>query len=132
LNLRLIVALVAMTGLLYAPLTIAQPTQNARTEIDYLLDFVEISGCEFYRNGSWYDSVRAQEHLRQKYEYLLGRADIVTAEDFIAQVGSESSLTGIPYQIRCGGECTEVTTTEWLLGVLARYRIVALRESLPP
>jgi len=132
LNLRPIVVLVAIAALLYLPLAVAQPTTNARTEINYLLDFIEISGCEFYRNGSWYDSVRAQEHLRKKYDYLLGRNDIVTAEDFIAQVASESSLTGIPYEIRCGGGCAEITTSEWLLAVLARYRVVTVRGPAPP
>jgi hypothetical protein len=128
-KLRLMAVLVVIAGLLHMSQIFAQPTLNSQTEIDYLLDFVEISGCEFYRNGSWYDSVRAQEHLRKKYDYLSARDRIVTAEDFIAKAASESSLSGIAYEIRCGGGCTSIATSEWLLAVLARYRHVAARES---
>jgi len=118
-----------VVGLAFLPPVLAQPVKAAQTEINYLLDFVEISGCEFYRNGSWYDSVRAQEHLRKKYDYLSAQDRIVTAEDFIAKAASESSLSGMPYEIRCGGGCTSMATSEWLLAVLARYRHVAARES---
>jgi hypothetical protein len=45
---------------------------------------VEISGCEFYRNGILYDSVRAQEHLRTKYD-TWPYETLATAEDFIEQ-----------------------------------------------
>ena len=128
-NLRLIPLFVAVVGLLYLPLAVAQPLERIQTEINYLLDFVEISGCEFYRNGSWYDSVQAQEHLRRKYDYLSARDRIVTAEDFIEKAASESSLSGIPYEIRCGSACTSIATSEWLLAVLARYRHVLARES---
>ncbi len=128
-NLRLIVLLAAIAGVLYFPVSRAQPVQNAETEINYLLNFVEISGCEFYRNGSWYDSIRAQEHLRKKYNYLSARDRIVTAEDFVEKAASESSLSGIPYEIRCGDGCTTVATREWLLAVLARYRAVVVRGS---
>ena len=44
----------------------AEPLNIAQTEVNYLLGFIERSGCQFYRNGSWYDSKRAQEHLRTK------------------------------------------------------------------
>ena len=128
-NSRLFAVLAMAVGLSILPPLVAQPVQTAQTEINYLLDFVEISGCEFYRNGSWYDSVRAQEHLRKKYDYLAARDRIVTAEDFIEKAASESSLSGIPYEIRCGGGCTTVATSEWLLAVLARYRTVVARGS---
>ena len=71
------------------PVAFAQPFTIAQTEITYLLDFVEISGCEFYRNGSWYDSVQAQKHLHTKFDYLSARNRIETAEDFIEQGGIE-------------------------------------------
>ena len=130
-NFRHLTLLLAMAGLFYLPPAIAQPVKNAQNEINYLLDFIEISGCEFYRNGSWYDSVRAQEHLRKKYDYLSVRDRIVTAEDFILKAASESSLSGIPYEIRCGDGCTTIATSKWLLAVLARYRSVAARGSEP-
>jgi hypothetical protein len=110
------------------PLAFAEPLTTAHREIHYLLDFVEISGCEFYRNGTWYDSVRAQEHLRTKYDYLAVRNRLATAEDFIEQVASGSSLSGLSYEIRCG-VCTAHPTGEWLRGVLERYRAVMAHAS---
>ncbi len=105
----------------------AQPAAVAQTEINYLLNFVEISGCEFYRNGSWYDSVQAEQHLRMKFDYLSARNRIETAEDFIERAASKSSLSGLPYEVRCG-TCTTTKSSDWLNAVLARYRIVAARE----
>ncbi len=128
-NARLSAVLAMLVGLFFLSPLVAQPVLTAQTEINYLLDFVEISGCEFYRNGSWYDSVRAQEHLRKKYDYLSARDRIVTAEDFIAKAASESSLSGVPYEIRCGDGCTTVATSAWLLAVLGRYRAVVARGS---
>jgi Family of unknown function (DUF5329) len=131
-SLRLITFALVIAGLLCLQPAFAQPVKTAQAEINYLLDFVEISGCEFYRNGSWYDSVQAQEHLHTKYEFFLTRDRIVTAEDFIALAASESSFSGIAYEIRCGTGCAAITTREWLLGVLARYRQVMGRGSEPP
>lgn len=111
-----------------ASLAFAAPFGAARIEISYLLNFVEISGCEFYRNGSWYDSVRAREHLHDKYEYLSAQNCIETAEDFIELAASKSSLSGRSYEVRCR-VCTTTTTSDWLKAVLARYRIVVVRES---
>jgi len=109
----------------------AQPFTIAQTEINYLLDYVEISGCDFYRNGSWYDSVQAQQHLRMKFEYFSAREGIETAEDFIDKAASKSSLSGHAYEVRCGA-CETVMTGPWLKDVLARYRIVAAREPVTP
>ena len=58
----------------------AAPPAIAQTEVNYLLGFIESSGCEFYRNGSWYDSKRAQAHLRYKYQ-MLAAADQITVKD---------------------------------------------------
>ncbi len=63
-----LVGLIATAILL--PAAHAEPPPQAAVEIDYLLGLVGSSGCEFNRNGTWYDSKRAQEHLRYKYEYL--------------------------------------------------------------
>ena len=110
------------------PPAYAQPFTIAQTEINYLLDYVEISGCEFYRNGSWHDSEKAQQHMRTKFEYFSAQKGIETAEDFIDKAASKSSLSGQPYEVRCG-TCTTVTTGPWLKAVLARYRIVQSRKS---
>jgi hypothetical protein len=122
----------AAMALLFAswPQAFAQASADAQTEINYLLNFVEISGCEFYRNGSWYTSEQAQEHLRTKFEYLLARNRIHTAEDFIQLAATKSSMSGKPYQIRCG-ECAPGAASNWLTGVLLRFRSVQARSTRP-
>ena len=99
----------------------AEPAPNVQIEIDCLLQYIEASGCSFYRNGSWYDGSRARAHLRAKYDYLAARNLIRTAEDFIDKGATKSSLSGQPYQIRCGTRPT-VDSGQWLRQVLAHYR----------
>ena len=115
----------AVLGLVLAlallPVARAGPAAIAQTEINYLLGFIETSGCEFYRNGSWYDSKKAQAHLRYKYQMLAAKDQIKTAEDFIAKAATQSSLSGRPYQVRCSGG-QAVASSQWLREVLARYR----------
>ena len=110
-----------LLGLALLSVASAAPPAIAQAEINYLLGFIESSGCEFYRNGSRYDSKRAQAHLREKYELLAAADQINTAEDFIEKAATKSSLSGRPYQVRCGGG-EAVTTNQWLRQVLARYR----------
>jgi hypothetical protein len=93
----------------------------ANAEINYLLEFIEQSGCRFYRNGSWYDSKEARAHLRGKYEYLAAQGAIQSAEDFIEQAASKSSLSGKAYAIKCAS-APVISTNQWLREVLARHR----------
>jgi hypothetical protein len=118
---RLPAVLGLMLGLALLPVARAAPPAIAQTEVNYLLGFVESSGCEFYRNGSWYDSKKAQAHLRYKYEMLAAGNQITTAEDFIEKAATKSSLSGRPYQVRCRGD-DAVTSNQWLRDELARYR----------
>jgi len=112
----------ALTAVMTLPVGArAEPPPHAQAEINYLLGFVRASGCEFYRNGTWYDSERAQEHLRYKYEYLSAHDRVATAEEFIEQAATKSSLTGRPYLLRCG-RSKVVTSEEWLRAALARLR----------
>jgi hypothetical protein len=110
-----------LLGLALAPVARAAPPAVAQTEINYLLRSIESSACEFFRNGSWYDAKKAAAHLRDKYEILATRDRIQTAEDFIEQAATKSSLSGQPYQVRCSGD-KAVTTNQWLRDLLARYR----------
>ena len=103
------------------PTAHAAPPAIASTEIKYLLDFVDRSGCQFYRNGSWYDSHRAQSHLRAKYDYLVARDRIKSAEDFIDQAATQSSVSGEAYQIRCEAG-PALPSTRWLRTALSDYR----------
>ena len=111
-----------MLGLSLIPAVRGEPPETAQNEINYLLGYIGGSACEFYRNGTWYDATRAQAHLRDKYDYLVKKDRINTAEDFIEKAATESSLSGRPYQVRCSGGGA-VPTNEWLREVLARYRL---------
>jgi hypothetical protein len=118
-------------GLTLAPSAPAAPPAIAQTEINYLLGFIESCACEFFRNGSWYDAKKAAAHLRDKYEILAMQDRIQTAEDFIEEAATRSSLSGQPYQVRCSGD-KAVTTDQWLRDILARYRAhTALRAPRP-
>jgi Family of unknown function (DUF5329) len=104
------------------PAARAAPPAAAEIEINHLLGLIEQSGCEFFRNGTWYDAQLAQAHLRAKYDALAASNQIKTAEDFIEKAASSSSISGQPYQIRCGGGAP-MLTSEWFSAALARYRI---------
>jgi len=93
-----------LQGLALLSVASAEPPTIAKTEVNYPLGFIESSGCEFYRNGTWYDSKRAQAHLRDKYELLAAADRISTAEDFIEKAATKSGLSGRPYQVRCRGD----------------------------
>ena len=92
--------LVAVALLAFASLAIAMdrpPAEDAR--IEYLLAVVaSLHDAEFIRNGKAYDSGAAVRHLREKLE--LSGSSVKTAEDFIRYCGSQSSLSGKPYEIR--------------------------------
>jgi hypothetical protein len=118
---RLLNGAVLILGLLLAQVAHAQPPMNVQIQVNFLLGYVEGSGCEFYRNGSWYDSKAAQSHLRDKYNYLADKNAINTADDFIARAATVSSFSGQPYQVRCNGGAT-LTSSQWLHQELARFR----------
>ena len=113
------------TALLIAALPLAalaeKPTPAASQEIEHLIGHLKASGCEFQRNGSWYDSAKAAEHLRGKYDYLLKKGWVVTSDDFITRAATESSMSHKPYQVRCAGQAEQPSAT-WLQAELTRYR----------
>jgi hypothetical protein len=99
----------------------AEPPSAVRAEVEHLLESIETSGCTFLRNGSWYSGSQAKAHLLSKYDYLAARDLIMTTEDFIDKGATKSSLSGLPYKIRCGNDAA-VETRQWLRAALARYR----------
>jgi hypothetical protein len=103
------------------PAAHAAPPAAAIVEINHLLGLMEQSGCEFFRNGTWYDAQRAQAHLREKFDVLAASNQIKTAEDFIEKAASNSSMSGRPYQIRCAGAAA-MTTNQWFSAALTRFR----------
>lgn len=90
----------------------------AGREIAYLLDYIQSSGCTFVRNGVPSDAPSARAHVARKYDYV--RSRVQTAEDFIRLAAAQSSISGEPYRVRCGGQ--DSLTGAWLTQELARYR----------
>ena len=73
------------------------PAEDAR--IEYLLAVVaSLQDAQFIRNGTAYGTTAAIKHLRTKLGIVGSR--VRTAEDFIRYCGSESAVSGKPYEIR--------------------------------
>jgi hypothetical protein len=100
---------------------LAQQPAQAQREVDHLLDYVARPGCEFNRNGTWYDGQKAREHLREKYQYLEKRKMVPDAEAFVQRAATESSMSGKAYQVRCNGSAP-TPSGPWLMEELKRYR----------
>ena len=114
-----------VVALAAAPLAHAAPGEAARGEIAGLIGALEGSGCRFQRNGSWHDAAEARAHLQRKYDYLLRKDKVDTAEQFIARAASQSSMSGDPYRIACPGQ-PEQAASAWFNG-----RLRALRQRTP-
>ena len=99
----------------------AEPSEATRREVAHLFAHLAKAGCQFQRNGTWHDARQASEHLQQKYDYLLKKGLAPTAEAFIERAGSQSSMSGKPYEVRCG-TAAPVRSADWLKAELARYR----------
>ncbi len=94
-----------------------KPVEKAK--VDYLIATVEaLQGAQFIRNGSSYDAKAAAEHLRLKL--ATAGARIETAEDFIQQCASRSSISGKAYQIRFA-DGRVVTSESYLRQKLAEF-----------
>jgi hypothetical protein len=112
-NIRWVMACLLMLGLLWGPAARAEPPAGVQAEVNFLLGYVEGSGCAFYRNGTWHDSKEARAHLRDKYNWLAARNMINTTEDFIERAATQSSFTGLAYKVKCNGGPT-ITSNQWL------------------
>lgn len=93
----------------------------AVAEINFLLTAMGASGCEFFRNGTWYEAQQAQAHLSKKYQWLVARDRVRTAEEFIELAATRSSLSGQAYAVRCAGKAP-VSSNSWLTEQLRLYR----------
>ena len=112
----------ALVGLTMAAVARAEPPAVVQQEINFLLRHIGDSGCEFKRNGTWNkDSRAAEAHVRGKYDFLVRFGMIDTTKDFIDKAATQSSLSGQPYEIRCGGDLP-MASSLWLSIELARYR----------
>lgn len=101
-------------------LAFAAPSPAAKKEISQLMDALSRSGCQFQRNGSWYDAAEARAHLQRKYDYLLKKDRVDTAEQFIQRAASESSVSGRAYRVKCQGR--EQDASAWFGGQLQKLR----------
>jgi hypothetical protein len=116
-----VLALAVGLGLVGPPAARAEPPAIMQQEINYLLRHIGESGCEFKRNGTWSDAKTAEAHVRGKYDFLVKLDRIDTTKDFIDKAATESSLSGQPYEIRCGADLP-MPSSLWLSNELARYR----------
>ena len=89
------------------------------------MEALSASSCEFQRNGTWHGREEARKHLQRKYDYLLKKDKVDTAEQFIERAASQSSLSGKPYRIACPGQ-PEQTAAAWF-----GARLKALRQRTP-
>jgi len=114
---------IALLMVIWLPLTVsaAELSKTAQDEINHLLTHLEKSRCQFYRNGGWHSAAKARAHLEMKYDYLVKKGLIGTAEDFIEKAASQSSISGNAYQVKCGNG-SSVTSAQWLEDELRRYR----------
>jgi hypothetical protein len=88
-------------------------------KIAYLITSVEtLEDATFVRNGESYDAEQAADHLRVKLRYAGNR--VRTAADFIAICATESSISGIKYEIRFRDGRT-VDSATFLHGKLTEY-----------
>jgi hypothetical protein len=118
---RSIIGLVLTSGLLHGTIARADPPPSVQAEVNSLLAQIDKSGCQFYRNGSWYGPTAAQTHLRDKYDYLLQRNLIDTTEQFIERAATKSSFSGEQYQVRCN-DGVAVKSSQWLHDELGKLR----------
>lgn len=89
-------------------------------KIDYLIAAIaNLHDARFIRNGNEYDARRAVDHLRLKLRYAGDR--VVTAEDFIADCATGSSISGEPYRIKFP-DGHIIAVAMFLRGKLAVYR----------
>ena len=108
-NLKQITPMAALAALLISGAAAGVPP-DADAEIQSLLAAVATSGCEFERNGDFYPSDQAADHLALKYRR--GTRYVSTAEDFIDRLASKSSWSGSPYYVICDG--VKTASGDWL------------------
>ena len=103
------------------PAAQAKAVASTDTEIAALFAYLEKSGCEFNRNGTWYNGTEAVAHIRKKLEYLQGKKRITDTESFITQAASVSSSSGKNYEVRCKGVAA-MPSGDWFKAELAKMR----------
>jgi len=107
---------------LFAAAVAAAPlAPAARAEIDGLMSRLEASGCQFNRNGTWYNAADAKKHLLAKLKYFEDRGAVQSAEQFIVLAASSSSVTGQAYLVKCDSGAA-IPSAAWLQSQLQLIR----------
>ena len=115
--------------LLLVPVFAFAAASSPNPEIDALIVRVEHAhGVTFIRNGSAHTAIEAAAHLRRKLGAAHGR--ISTAEQFIDNIGTGSSLTGIAYRVRFA-DGRETDSATWLRQLLSEVRAERVRSPRP-
>lgn len=112
---RYVVTLDKLVNLLigtdYATISVRPADAWQQEKIERLIARVESSDGVFVRNDIEYSGKQAADHMRLKMAHA-GKP-ITSVEQFIAEVASESSLTGKPYRLRFP-DGRVVETQAWL------------------
>jgi len=93
--------------------------QTVTVEVNYLINAVSESGCNFVRNDKEHTASEAVDHLHMKAKR--GKRYYDTADEFIDRIASKSSWTGKPYMIQCAGK-PAVAAADWFSRILVDYR----------
>ena len=80
-------------------------------QISQLLQAIEVSNCQFLRNGKSYTPVDSIAHIRKKYAHF--KDDIDSIDKFIELSATKSLISGRLYQVRCGTSEPELSSV-WL------------------
>ena len=110
LTIRLLLVILATT-----PMYIVSKPSD---QVDYLINQVRTSDCTFIRNGIEHSANDAANHLNLKYSNAKKYAR--TGIDFIENLASQSSWTGIKYKIKCPNQPV-TNTKDWLQKRLNKY-----------
>ncbi len=114
-------SLIGLLGVM-VPFAHADATSAAtQAEIAELLHELGTSHCDFFRNGNWYDSAKAESHLKRKLDYFERKDLLTTADAFISDAASQSSMSGEAYQVRCPGGQAQ-PSADWLKEKLEELR----------
>jgi hypothetical protein len=80
-------------------------------QISQLLLAIEVSNCQFVRNGKIHTPADSIAHIRKKYAHF--KDDIDSMDKFIELSATKSFISGRPYQVQCGASEPELSSV-WL------------------
>ncbi len=93
-----VATLLLVATVLRAPAQTTQPLTEDQKIERLIRSIAELKDATFIRNGDEHTAAAAADHLRTKWQR--GKKHAKTAEDFIENIASKSSMSGKPYTIR--------------------------------